>query len=56
MIVVAFGFQGFSGLAAFWKGKFTAVPSVPAGTKNAIAGDNHGGLWLSLSARRTITV
>ena len=38
----------FSGLAAFGKGKFTAVPSVPAGTKNAITGDNHGGLWLSL--------
>ncbi len=28
-------------------GKFTAVPSVPAGTTFAIAGDNHGGLWLS---------
>ena len=40
--------SSFSGLAAFWKGKFTAVPSVPAGTKNAITGDNHGGLWLSL--------
>lgn len=38
----------FSGLAAFGEGKFTAVPSVPAGTKNAITGDNHGGLWLSL--------
>ena len=24
------------------------MPSVPAGTKHAIAGDNHGGLWLSL--------
>jgi signal transduction histidine kinase/ligand-binding sensor domain-containing protein len=36
------------GFAAFEKGKFTAVPSVPAGTKNAVAGDNHGGLWLSL--------
>src|SRR4029453_17373350 len=40
--------SSFSGLAAFWKGKFTALPSVPAGTKNAITGDNHGGLWLSL--------
>jgi signal transduction histidine kinase/ligand-binding sensor domain-containing protein len=40
--------SSFSGLAAFWKGKFTAVPSVPAGTKNAITGDDHGGLWLSL--------
>jgi ligand-binding sensor domain-containing protein/signal transduction histidine kinase len=40
--------SSFSGLAAFEKGKFTAAPSVPAGTKNAIAGDNHGGLWLSL--------
>ena len=40
--------SSFSGLAAFGKGKFTAVPSVPAGTKNAITGDNHGGLWLSL--------
>ena len=37
-----------SGLAVFDKGKFTAVSSVPAGTTNAIAGDNHGGLWLSL--------
>ena len=40
--------SSFSGLAAFEKGKFTAVPSVPAGVKNAIASDNHGGLWLSL--------
>ena len=40
--------SSFRGLAAFEKGKFTAVPSVPAGAKNAIAGDNHGGLWLSL--------
>src|SRR4029453_11118603 len=40
--------SSFSGLAAFGKGKFTAVPSVPAGSKNAITGDNHGGLWLSL--------
>ena len=38
----------FRGLAAFEKGKFTAAPSVPSGVKNAIAGDNHGGLWLSL--------
>jgi signal transduction histidine kinase/ligand-binding sensor domain-containing protein len=36
------------GLAVFDKGKFTAVSSVPAGTTNAIIGDNHGGLWLSL--------
>ena len=35
------------GLASFANGKFTAVPSVPAGTTFAIAGDNHGGLWLS---------
>jgi signal transduction histidine kinase/ligand-binding sensor domain-containing protein len=40
--------SSFSGLAAFWKGTFTPVPSVPVGTKNAITGDNHGGLWLSL--------
>jgi ligand-binding sensor domain-containing protein/signal transduction histidine kinase len=40
--------SSYSGLAVFQKGKFTAVPSVPAGTKNAIAGDNHGGLWISL--------
>jgi signal transduction histidine kinase/ligand-binding sensor domain-containing protein len=40
--------SSFRGLAAFEKGKFTPVPSVPAGTKNAIAGDNQGGLWLSL--------
>ena len=46
--MVAFGFQVLAGLRNSEKGKFTAVPSVPAGTKNAIAGDNHGGLWLSL--------
>jgi signal transduction histidine kinase/ligand-binding sensor domain-containing protein len=40
--------SSYSGLAVFENGKFTAVPSVPAGTKNAITGDNHGGLWLSL--------
>ena len=40
--------SSFDGLAAFWRGKFTAVPSVPTGTKNAITGDAHGGLWLSL--------
>jgi signal transduction histidine kinase/ligand-binding sensor domain-containing protein len=40
--------SSFRGLAAFEKGKFTPVPSVPAAAKNAIAGDNHGGLWLSL--------
>jgi PAS domain S-box-containing protein len=40
--------SGYRGLAVFEKGKFTAVPSVPAGYKHAIAGDNHGGLWLSL--------
>jgi len=40
--------SSFSGLAMFENGKFTAVPSVPAGAKNAITGDNHGGLWLSL--------
>ena len=40
--------SSYRGLAVFEKGKFTAAPSVPAGTKNAIAGDNHGGLWLSL--------
>ena len=26
------------------------MASVPAGAKNAVAGDNHGGLWLSLFA------
>ena len=40
--------SGYRGLAAFEKGKFTAVPSLPAGSYFAIAGDNHGGLWLSL--------
>ena len=40
--------SAFRGLAVFENGKFTAAPSVPAGNKNAIAGDNHGGLWLSL--------
>ena len=40
--------SSFSGLASFENGKFTPVPSVPAGAKNAIAGDKGGGLWLSL--------
>ena len=40
--------SGLRGLAAFEKGKFTAVTPVPAGATHAIAGDNHGGLWLSL--------
>jgi len=40
--------SGYRGLAVFENGKFAAVPSVPAGYKHAIAGDNHGGLWLSL--------
>jgi signal transduction histidine kinase/ligand-binding sensor domain-containing protein len=40
--------SGFRGLAAFEKGRFTAVPSIPEGFKHAIAGDGHGGLWLSL--------
>jgi len=40
--------SSFRGLAAFENGKFAPVPSVPAGAKNAIAGDSHGGLWLSL--------
>jgi signal transduction histidine kinase/ligand-binding sensor domain-containing protein len=37
-----------SGLAAFEKGKFTVAPSVPAAMNNAMVGDSHGGLWLSL--------
>ena len=40
--------SSFSGLASFKKEKFTAVRSVPSGTKNAITSDNHGGIWLSL--------
>jgi ligand-binding sensor domain-containing protein/signal transduction histidine kinase len=40
--------SGFHGLAVFANGRFTAVPSVPAGIVHAIAGDNHGGLWLSM--------
>lgn len=40
--------SSFGGLAAFERGRFTAVPSVPAGAKNAMIGDNHGGLWLSV--------
>jgi signal transduction histidine kinase/ligand-binding sensor domain-containing protein len=40
--------SGYRGLAAFEKGKFTPESSVPAGAKNAIASDEHGGLWLSL--------
>ena len=37
----------WGGLVAFANGKFTGVPSVPVGATFAIAGDNHGGLWLS---------
>ena len=40
--------SGFRGVAVFEEGRFTMVPSVPAGTTHAIAGDNQGGLWLSL--------
>jgi signal transduction histidine kinase/ligand-binding sensor domain-containing protein len=40
--------SSFSGVTSFENGKFTAVPSVPPGAKNAIVGDNHGGLWISL--------
>jgi len=40
--------SSYSGFAAFENGKFTAVPAVPTAVKNAIAGDNHGGLWLSM--------
>ena len=40
--------SGFRGLAVFEDGRFTAVPSVPAGIVHAIASDNHGGLWLSM--------
>ena len=40
--------SAWHGLVALANGKFTAVPSVPVGTTFAIAGDNHGGLWLSL--------
>ncbi len=40
--------SGFRGLAVFDNGGFTGAPSVPAGFKQAIAPDNHGGLWLSL--------
>ncbi len=40
--------SGFRGLAVYENGRFTAVPSVPAGIVHAIASDNHGGLWLSM--------
>ncbi|HEV3333181.1 MAG TPA: PAS domain S-box protein [Bryobacteraceae bacterium] len=40
--------SGFRGLAVFENGRFTAVPSVPAGIVHAIASDTHGGLWLSM--------
>jgi len=40
--------SGFRGLAVFENGRFTAVPSVPAGIVHAIASDHHGGLWLSM--------
>lgn len=36
------------GLMSFANGRFTEVPSVPVGSKFAIASDNHGGLWLSM--------
>jgi ligand-binding sensor domain-containing protein/signal transduction histidine kinase len=40
--------SGDHGLAVFDHGRFTAVPGVPAGNKNSIIDDGHGGLWLSL--------
>ena len=40
--------SSFAGLQRSRRASLLRVPSVPAGTKNAIAGDNHGGLWLSL--------
>jgi len=40
--------SGFRGLAVFENGRFTAVPSVPAGIVHAIASDDHAGLWLSM--------
>src|SRR5208337_3817851 len=40
--------SGYLGLAVLEGAKFTLVPSVPPGTTHAIAGDKHGGLWLSL--------
>ncbi len=40
--------SGYRGLAVLEGEKFTLVPSVPPGTTHAIAGDKHGGLWLSL--------
>ena len=45
--------SGIHGLAIFENGKFNAVPAAPAGTNNAIVGDYHGGLWLSLWANGT---
>src|SRR5208337_4375791 len=40
--------SGYLGLAVLEGGEFTPVPSVPPGTTHAIAGDKHGGLWLSM--------
>ena len=40
--------SGRLGFAVLEGTKFTPVPSVPPGTTHAIAGDKHGGLWLSL--------
>ena len=40
--------SAYGGLMAFADGKFTPVPSVPVGGTFAIAGDDHGGLWLSV--------
>ena len=39
---------GFRGVSVFENGRFAAVPSLPMGTTHAMAGDNHGGLWLSM--------
>jgi signal transduction histidine kinase/ligand-binding sensor domain-containing protein len=40
--------SGFTGLAVFDHGEFTAVPAVPAGLVHAIESDNRSGLWLSM--------
>jgi signal transduction histidine kinase/ligand-binding sensor domain-containing protein len=40
--------SAWRGLMVFANEKFTAGPSLPIGSTFAIAGDNHGGLWLSM--------
>lgn len=40
-----------SGIARFERGRFTQVRELPGGSVNAIAGDNHRGVWISYENR-----